>query len=187
MQRLFVTLGIAGLAAVSTGCSFLLPVETQEVDSRWESFDQAKQAFDGIEPGATTREDLAALGYNPYEDPNVEILDFISVLERLLPQNPAVSLPDEPGIEACIAAADHCSGLLISPEFNKDEEEGVAILSVLNFRRQNKITGWSFSSLVVLVDDEVVYKLWRGNPGIRRYRDRIRPLGPVQEIGFSPF
>ena len=187
MHRLAITLLTMALAGSGAGCAFLLPTETQEVESRWESFDQAKEAFDRIEPGTTRRADLAELGYDPYQEPNVQILDFIAVLERLLPDNPSVPLPEEPGINACIEAADRCSGLLLRPSFDKDEEYGVAALSVLSFRRQNEITGWAFQSLVVLVDDDVVYKLWGGNPGIRKYRDRIRPLGPFQEIDLNPF
>ena len=163
-------------------CAFLLPVKTDEVHSRWHSFDEAKATFDRITPGVTTRAELGELGYDPYEAPNVEILDFIGVLERLLPENPSVPLPKEPGIEACIAAAQRCSGLWLRPAFTKDKEYGTAILSILQFRHQNEITGWSFSALLVLVDEEVVYKLWGGNPGVRKYKDKIHPLGPFQEI-----
>lgn len=57
-----------------SGCASMLPVSKTNVESTWESFDQAKAAFDKIHPHQTTRADLAALSFDPFKTPNIEIL-----------------------------------------------------------------------------------------------------------------
>ncbi len=53
----------------------------------------------------------------------------------------------------------------------------------LNFRRKTESTGWRFNALLVLVNDQVTYKLWSGTPRIEVYKEDRNPLGPLQGSG----
>lgn len=58
---------------------------------------------------------------------------------------------------------------------------GNVFLDLFRFRRKTHKTGRRFTSLVVLVDDMVVYKVWGGIPMLDEHSYQRNPLGPLQE------
>ena len=56
-------------------------------------------------------------------------------------------------------------------------------LDSLNFRRETRSTGWTFSALIVLVDDLVVYTLTVGQPSVTETDVVRHPLGPLRSWG----
>src|SRR5512146_1321644 len=77
---LHASLALVGLALAA--CSSLLPRSQSTVKTEWSSFEEAKAAIEHIEPHKTTRKDLDAQGLNPYENANVELLNYSDVLRR---------------------------------------------------------------------------------------------------------
>jgi hypothetical protein len=181
-------IALALLALNVTGCaSFLpqlLPDRREWVESRFESFDEARAAFDEIVPNVTSTDDLRALGFHPEESPNVEILTYMDVFERFVPNNGIYLRDQDPGVQECIHMRELCHGWQLDPLYRREERIGNLALDFLSFRRQTEITGWNFSSLLIVVDGRVVYKLWDGNPDDLQHEDRIRPLGPLQDFFF---
>jgi hypothetical protein len=158
-----------------SGCSSLLPSTKQTIHSPWNSFEEAKAAYERIVPRTTTHKEIHELGFDPFTTPNIRILTYLDNMNRFLP-NPSIRLEDlDKGIVSCIEAKASCKGYEINPQFLKSERYGNVLLDLLNFRRKTKDSGWRFEALIVLV-----YKLWGGNPVIDQTRDEKRPLGPLQ-------
>ena len=63
-QRLKVMALLAVFAAA--GCNALLPKSQSNAKPNWDSFDSARKVYDQIVPYATTANDMARLGYDPY-------------------------------------------------------------------------------------------------------------------------
>lgn len=165
------------------GCSFLLPRKEERVEVRWNTFRQAKAAYDAVEIGRTRRPDLLKLGFAPSQDANVHDLDYLELIRKLVPIGPLSDAELPKALQACIAARDQCRGVSVDVSQRKRRRVGFWLLDVLAFRRQERTTGWDFASTIVLVDGTVVYKTWSGTPAIRRYQDDIRPLGLFQDPG----
>ena len=173
------------LPLLATGCSFLLPRSQERVESGWRTFAEAKASFDRIEERRTRRGELEGLGFPRADAANVRSLNYLELVRALVPIGPLTNddLPDP--LRECISARDACRGLEVDATSRRRERLGFWLLDLLAFRRQVRTRGWDFWTTVVLVDDVVVYKTWRGTPEIDEYADEIRPLGPLQEpVGF---
>jgi len=163
------------------GCGSLLPRTKIDVKSPWSSFDEAKGAFDKIIPNETKREDLPALGFDPFTGANIRILTYLDVMNRFMP-NPSIRMENlAESVQRCIAAQAKCTAYEFEPKAITSRRYGNLLLDILNFRRRTVETGWQFQALIVLVDGEVVYKLWGGKPHIEERKDSINPMGPLQE------
>lgn len=170
-------------AVLLLGCSFLLPETRDTTESPWDSFDKAKAAYDQIVPHKSTVSDLKGIGYDPYTTSNVKILSYLGLIARFMP-NDSVKMKDlDEAVRHCVAVRDACSGYEVNPGMSRSERVGDAFTDVFNFKRETTTTGWSFSALIVLNGDLVVYKIWRGTPIIKRYGRKINPLGPLQDVG----
>jgi hypothetical protein len=167
----------------SAGCSFLLPRGERRVEVKWNSFREAKAAYDAVELGRTRSRDLLGLGFGPTQDANVQDLDYLELIRKLVPIGPlrGEDLPD--ALQECVAARDRCRGVTVDVSQRKRKRIGFWLLDLLAFRRQEHTSGWDFGSTLVLVDGTVVYKTWHGTPEIDEYDDDIRPLGLFQDPG----
>jgi len=166
-----------------TGCgSSALPKSKTTTQSPWETFEEAKTAYDSIEPFQSTADDLKAIGYDPYTSANVRVLSYLDVIERFLPKDSLRMESLDPGLRTCVEAAVDCWAYEISPNVVKSRREGNAFLDVFGFKRTTKTSGWRFSAIVVLMDDIVQYKVWDGTPSIREEKIVTKPLGPLQEM-----
>jgi hypothetical protein len=54
---------------------------------------------------------------------------------------------------------------------------------MFNFQRTTIKTGWNFTSLILIHEDVVVYKLWSGTPVVDEASSSSNPLGPLQSSG----
>ena len=172
------------ISLLLTGCSGnVLPSSEETMESPWQSFAEAKQSFDQIQPSATTHDELQALGFDPTRTPNVRRLNYLEIIQRFMP-HPSIRKKDlDPGLRRCIAAKVACYGYEIRPEVNQKERYGNAAMDFMNFRKNTRWTGWKFAGLVVLNAETVVYKVWDGIPQSVRRENRKNPLGPLQNIG----
>lgn len=165
-----------------TGCGFLLPKSDESVNVSWSNFAEAMAAFERIEPGTTTVEQLSPLGFDPRRAPNTTILTYVDLVQHFMP-NPSIRVDDlDPAVRRCIEAREGCQGFRMEAGEMHKKRHGNAFLDVLNFRRRGTQTGWEFSALLLAHDGVVTYKLWGGRPNIDGTFDRRNPLGPLQSL-----
>lgn len=181
MKIIIIVLAVAVLSL--TGCASLLPTTKQTVRSPWESFENAKQAFDKILPYSTTAQDLVILGFDPFSTPNIRIMTYLDIMNVFMP-NPSIGREQlAQGIQACIDAREGCKAYKLEPKMVNTKRDGNIILDLFNFRRNTNSSGWRFDALIVLIDNTVVYKLWGGSPIINENDEAFNPLGPLQNPG----
>jgi hypothetical protein len=172
----------AGCVLFAAGCTGLLPTADEQVESRWASYAETSQAFERIVPGDTTVAELTPLGFDPFDNPNVRILNYLDVIQRFVP-NASIRLADlDPAVRTCLKATTACRAYEVSPRSLHKERHGNVLLDVFNFRRDTTTEGWSFDGLIVLNGDRVVYKLSGGQPSVAERERRKNPLGPFQDI-----
>lgn len=169
-------------ALLLVGCSHLLPSIDQTTEFTWKNYEDARKAFDNIQPGNTSIEVLWAMGFNPHKHPNIRLLNHLDVMRLFIP-NESIQLADlDPAIQTCLQAQTDCHGYMVTSGNTFRERYGNALLDVLNFRRKTRTSGWQFQGLIVLNKDQVAYKLASGQPNILELEDKKNPLGPLQDI-----
>ncbi len=180
-MRLHTTILLALGLCLTSGCSGMLPVAKTTDESRWESFEQVKSSFDLIIPLETTKTDLQRLGFDPYQTSNIQILNYLAIIAKFMP-NTNITIADlPPGLQGCVEAKDTCVAYEMKIQNIKSQRHGSLFLDLFRFKRQAHQSGWRFSAFIVLVDDLVVYKLWDGQPRIEGEVFKKNPLGPPQE------
>jgi hypothetical protein len=173
------------LAALLGACASLLPESKQEVSNPWKNFAAAKQSFDKIIPFETSLQTVRALGFDPDTTPNMQVLNQAQVISAVLP-SPLQDRGSVPrGVRLCMRAGATCTGYAMEPSQTEQQRVGNFFLDVLNFRRDTVTTGWKFAALIVVIDGQVVYKQWSGQPQIHLTAEQSNPLGPLQSMGGS--
>jgi hypothetical protein len=175
---------IALAACLAAGCSSLLPTAETQTKGPWKSFDEAKRVFDTIEPGRTTLSQLKQLGYDPYSNANVSILNYSDVLSRFAP----TAVRDtylESGIRACMEAQTKCIGYSLTQRQMHSDRVGNFFLDFINFHRRTESVGWQFDAVIVVIEERIVHKVWSGQPAIKQVEETRNPLGPLQDQGAS--
>ncbi len=172
-------LALLAAALALSGCSSLLPRSQVQVQTPWHTFEEAKAQVDRIEPQRTTEAELHAAGFDPYQNPNVELLNYSDILRRF-PLSGTVTRLD-PGLRECLEAGKACTGYLLEMKQEHKERVGNFFLDLLRFRRETKSTGWTFNAIVLVVDGKVVYTLYGGKPSISATEKTVEPLGPLQD------
>jgi|SRR5712692_986488 len=179
-SRLAVCLVLVLVATLATGCASLLPTSKSETEAPWKTFEEVKRTFDSIEPGRTTLEELKQVGYDPYVNPNVTVLNYTEVLSKYVP-NAVRDEYLEPGIRECLKTQTRCSAYVLDHRQIRRDRVGNFFLDIVTFKRRTAISGWRFGAVVVVVDDHVVHKSWSGVPAISEVEENLNPLGPLQE------
>ena len=179
-RRLISILMITWMTICLTGCSFLLPKTTQKTKSVWQSFDEAKKSFDQVTPGQTSLKELYKMGFNPYKSTNMTIKNFISVRDRFDPKQSGNHLPGQ--IRQCLEMLDSCYSINLEVGGSKSRRVGNFLLDMTSFRRQTVASSWRFEATFIISNQKVVYKVWRGFPKKEVYSDKVKPLGPLQNI-----
>lgn len=174
-----------GLFCLSTlvlaGCGSSLPKGEAKTQSQWQSFDEAKAAYDSIVLFETNTEDLRALGFDPYSAPNVRILSYLDIIQVFSPNDSVKPEDLPPSVHSCIKSRELCLAYEATPNVSSSKRVGNVVLDLLKFKRERIRTGWSFNALVVIDHDIVVYKIWSGMPIIDEMEIRKNPLGPFQD------
>lgn len=174
------------LCCMLASCASVLPSSVQTTESRWKSFDEAREAFARIQPGVTTAQDLWAMGFDPFKQPNIRLLNYLEVTRIFLP-NESVRLSDlHPDVQACLKTQTSCQGYEVVLGTVRRDRHGNVLLDIFNFQRNTRISGWQFRGLIVLQNDRVTYKLDSGQPSTLEHESKRNPLGPLQEIAVPP-
>jgi len=166
-------------------CSTWLPAVHREVSNPWTDFASVKRSFDHITPFQTSMDQVRALGFDPDKTPNVQMLNQAQVIEAVLP-SPLQERSTVPrGVLQCMQAGSACVAYAMTPSRIAQRRVGNFVLDFFNFHRQIVTTGWKFSALIVVIDQQVVYTQWSGEPQIHTTIDRNIPLGPLQNFDES--
>ena len=182
MKLCAMCLTFLALVLSTTGCKSLFPSEQKTTRSHWQSFDEAQAAFDKITAHKTSVDDLKSLGFDPSSTPNVKLLTYLDLIERFIP-NQSITWDDlQPDVRACIESKDCCHAYALDLDIVNNKRFGNLFLDVFGFKKNTRITGWSFRALIILKDDMVAYKLRSGEPNVERYEKKIKPLGPLQDL-----
>ena len=181
--------GLITLATFSalSGCASLLPTSKSEVKMPWQDYAEAKATFDRIIVQHTTSDELNAMAISADVTPNIVSLNHTDLMRRLanVPLLDPGMLDD--GLRACLIKRQKCTGLEIEQTHTERERIGSFWLDVLGFRQETSVTGWRFNAVIVLDENVVVYKVWSGQPNIRKFEEERNPLGPLQGIGPALF
>jgi len=181
LQHLLVLWG----AALLGGCSFMLPTGEQDVSRRWAGFDEVKASYDRIEPYQSDLSAVKALGFDPGKTPNLQILNHSQVVRAVLPSRAQDHIAIPQGIQDCMRAQEACFGYQMEPSHVDYKRQGNVFLDLLGFKRQTLIKGWKFGALIVVVNDQVVFKQWSGKPNIEETELLQNPLGLLQGAGVN--
>jgi len=185
IPRVIILLAIISPPVFLAGCSSLLPHAHTNTVGPWQNYHEAQQTFDQIIPYQTTSEELKTLKLDPESNPNITILNYSDVIRRFIP-NPTVNADDlAPGVKECIMAKAACHGYEIVQKSNTSKRYGNFWADITNFKRKTEVTGWSFSGVILVKDDIVIYTLAGGLPAIRELDESNNPLGPFQGSGES--
>ena len=168
---------------VLAGCDSMLPRSKAVAESGWGSFDDARAAFDKLELHKTRADELAKLGFDPFANANVTLLNYSDLIRRFVPGTAALAESIDVDIRDCIAVKERCRAVEVDINNSTSERVGSFFLDFLNFKRRTEISGWRFNAVVVLKDDVVVYKLWGGRPMIKEVIENRNPMGPLQGGG----
>lgn len=175
------------LSLAGCGGLGLLPHESQEASTNFQSYTQVEQAYADITPGQTRVSDLQKLGFDTVSTPNVEVLSYLGVIERFMPRNSVSFDQLAQPVQACIQAQDRCSAYVFRPAHIESHRMGSLFLDLLGFERVTEDTGWSAEIVLLLQDGHVAYKLMSGRPRIEDLHDTVQPLGPLQDLGNTAF
>jgi hypothetical protein len=176
---------LAGLFLL-TGCKSLFSHGESATGSRWKSYDKVEATFKTIIPYHTTVEDLQTMGFDPKISPNVKLLTYVDIIQTFMP-SPAIRMQDLPdAVSECIKAKENSRAYLVELEDIHDQRHGNLFLDIFGFSRKTHVTGWRFKGLILIKGDLVLYKLVSGEPRVSRDVNRVKPLGPLQELDFSP-
>ena len=169
---------------ILTGCANLLPTSKTTVNSPWEDYNNAKLQYEKIIPGETTAFDLKKMNFNPYEVPNIRILNVTEIVGIFLP-NPSIKIEDlDPGVQKCIEKRQRCTAYRIEPGVIDNTRVGNFWADLFTFKRHTIVTGWEFRGLITIVDNVVTYRdPAGGRPLVRTEEVVTKPLGPLQEVG----
>ena len=163
----------------------MLPRARISIVGPWQNYHEAQQAFSKIVPYQSTLEDLKTLKLDPASNPNITILNYSDVIRRFIP-SPSVSAEDlAPGVRECILAMAACNGYEIVQNSNTRKRYGNFWADFMNFKRRVEVTGWSFSGVILVKDDVVIYTLAGGQPAVFQLEESRNPLGPFQGSGES--
>lgn len=189
VRNRLISLFLFPLLLALAGCSTtsVMPRKEASVQSAWTSFEEAKGAYEKIVPHQTTIADLKALGFDPYKTANIQILSYLDVMSRFMP-NEAVGLQAlDQELRDCIEARSRCYALEATPSHVVDQRSGNLVLDMLQFKEKTVTSGWRFKALIVLHDDQVVYKLWGGTPKLSEVTTSSQPLGPLNDVSLNRF
>lgn len=169
----------AGLGA----CQSLLPVARDATVVSWKSFDEARQAIETIEPFVTTKSTLHEEGFDPRRNAAVTLLTYPEIVQRFAAGSALWPDEYEPGIRRCLKSGKSCSGYAIAARQVHRDRVGNFWLDSFAFRREVNITGWSFTAMILFVDDVAVYAVYGGQPNLHEFQVTRNPLGPLQGWG----
>lgn len=173
---------LVACAFLTGGCAELLPKQDVRTEAHWAGFDDAKAMVLAVEPYKTTKEDLAKVGVDDHS-PAVTLLSHVEIAVRF-PIGGVLNEGDvDRGIRDCLKAGKACTGYSLFIKRINNDRVGDFWLDTFHFRRETESSGWTFTALILFVDDQAVYAVYGGQPNVRETTVDRNPLGPLQGWG----
>ena len=171
------------LAAVLAGCSGILPRESDANTAQFQTYNDLMAAYDKIVPGSTTLAQLSEIGLDPKKLPNIQVLSYIEVTNKFMPQYSPITIDRLPkGARECIEANSRCSAFVFRFDRRQTRHNGNVAADIFQFHQEKVKYGWSAEIIVLMRDEDVVYKVISGMPYAEERMDNSRPLGPLQQV-----
>ncbi len=170
------------VAAALAGCGSLLPQQTDHANSGFKTYADLVVAYKKVVPGQTRVSDLTTMGFDA-DQPNVEQLSYLGVMERFLPRANMGLADLAPEVRECVKARERCTAYVFRPSQVLQERTGDTMLDVFGFDRTTESHGWSAEVTLLIHDDHVAYKVISSKPHIETTQEKVQPLGPLQDIG----
>ena len=175
-------LAVITVAVAVAGCAELLPKSAVRTEVQWATFNDAKALVEAIKPYTTTKADLASVGLTDV-NPAVTLLSHVEVAVRF-PIGGVINASDvDPGIRDCLIAGKGCSGYQLNIKRINSDRVGNFWLDAFRFRRETESRGWTFTALILFVQDRAVYAVYGGQPNVLELQVDRNPLGPLQGWG----
>jgi hypothetical protein len=175
---------LASAALCLSACASwgILPSTVEKTESPFQTYKSAEDAYAQVRPFVTTTRELKTRGFDPYQTPNIRVLNYLDLVPRFLPQQSMKMEDLDPAVQACLTMREKCLGWLAEPSTSSKDRTGNVALDVLGFERETTSTGWKASMLLLIQNGVVVYKLWSGTPTILEVKTESKPLGPLQDL-----
>ena len=181
LDRIFWLTCTTWMVLLGSGCVSMLPNAKENMKSSWETFEDAKNAFDAIIPYRTQREELHKMGYDPFNTPNIRILTYLEIIGSILPNQTFKKEDLDEELADCLKVKKGCKAYSLTVRRIESQRHGNFFLDILRFKRKTRRTGWEFKGFLVLKYDIVVYKIWSGRPHLEENQENVNPLGFLQE------
>lgn len=177
-------LTLAGCMLLVAGCggSRLLPHASEGSSASFQTYQDVEDAVAAIKPGTTTTAELAKIGFDVKTAPNIEVLSYLGVLDRMSQDTRGKGALPAP-VQACLDSHERCTAFVFRPQRIEAHHVGNTLLDLTGFERDTVSSGWSAEVMLLIKDDVVVYKLMSGRPRIEEMRHTVQPLGPLQNVG----
>lgn len=173
---------IAGLAL--SGCGgILLPTQSEIGSSAFKSYSAVHTAFNQIALRRTSMQDMASMGFDAENTPNVQVMSYLEIVERFMPNSSMAFDKLDPAVQDCIMARSSCEGYVFKVAHHDFVRSGSLFLDLFGFVHTTTETGWTAQVLVLVQNGQVTHKLLSGEPRVEIVRDDIQPLGPMQNLG----
>lgn len=191
MRVWLVSLMIAA-GALASGCASLHPSSKSDTvgGAGWKNYAEMESAYETIEVGKTTREDLAKLGIILPKGPGVRKWTQTELVNKLLPggggnngSGSIVKLTKE--LEVCMDynQKTRCEGYDIEAEWQEATGQGNIVLRATGFRAEDRIFSGQGKIEIVLHHDVAIYADIGGTPvGKVTIKVRRNPLGPLRSL-----
>jgi len=176
---------LASLGALG-GCSSLLPKSQEtagDATNAWQSYQEAEEALNRIEPGKTTVAELRGLRLDLRTNPNITRMQRYEIMQMFMVNKTVTTNDLDDGVRECLAAETRCTGWRIDQTATQKKRNGNAALDLMRMRRETHTSGWHFTALLLIKDGVVLYKLTGGQPRIHEIAQSEDALGPLGAIG----
>lgn len=183
MRKVISFAALSGLLLIGGCANWVLPSESQSKSRGFETYEQAQTTYNRVQPFRTTAGELADMGIFPGKTSNLQVVTYLDVMQRFMPQQTVKVSDLDPAVQACINAREGCEGWVLPLERTDRQRVGNVSLDVLGFRKETLSEGWNAEMVLLLTDDVVVYKLWSGAPNVTETKSETKPLGPLQDLG----
>jgi hypothetical protein len=172
-----------GISLLLGGCGgMLLPEQSEIHTSQFETYQAVRDAFDKIKPMRTSLDEMSALGFDVQNSSNAQILSYLDVADRFMPNGSLAFDRLDPAVQACIMARTACQGYSFEIKHQSIDRSGSLFLDIFGFEHTSTETGWSAQVLILVQDGHITHKLLSGEPNVQVVRTDIEPLGPAQNL-----
>lgn len=185
MRRIAIAhwIGACAISALLGGCGgMLLPEQSEIHTSHFDTYQSVRDAFDKVQPMRTSLDEMAALGFDVQNASNAQILSYLDIADRFMPNGSLAFDRLDPAVQACIMARTGCQGYAFEIKHKTVDRSGSLFLDIFGFAHTNTETGWSAQVLILVQNGHVTHKLLSGEPNVRVVRTDIEPLGPMQNL-----